>query len=96
MKSLSQIMNEWRAEGYAGEIAIDKNRTASIEGKKLDKSKLRIDKHERFEGDSNPSDMSILFAISEEGKKLGLIVDSYDPKVESETSAFLKGLEDVD
>lgn len=93
MESLSQIMNKWRGEGYSADIHVDKHYNAVVDGKELDKSKLQIDKQKRFEGESNPSDMSILFAISQEGKKLGLIVDTFNPKEESDTSVFLKDVQ---
>lgn len=92
MESLSQVMNVWRDEGYNNEISIDDNQNAYVQGEKINPEELKIDKKERFEGQTNPSDMSILFAVSHKGKKLGLIVDSYSPKEETVTSKFLQSV----
>lgn len=93
MESLSQVMNKWREEGYDKQITFDESGNPSVEGKNLSKADVSIDKTERFEGNSNPSDMSILYAVSHEGEKLGIIVDNYDPKAESKVGLFLRDVQ---
>jgi len=90
METLSQIMNEWRKEGYTHDISVDDNLNATVNQKKYPPEELQLDKKKRFEGDTNPADMSILFAVSHKNDKLGLIVDSFNPKEETSTSKFLK------
>lgn len=85
-ETLSQVMNRLTTEGYKGNIPI-----ADIT--RLDPSQWIIDDIQRFEGNTNPSDNSILYAISrKDGTQKTLLINAYGMDSESEISHFVKKL----
>jgi hypothetical protein len=73
--TLTGLLNELHKEGYVEDFNLQPN---CLE-RGIDPAKdFKIDKVFRFEGDSNPSDSSILYAISSESKQLkGVLVNAY-------------------
>lgn len=49
----------------------------------------------RFEGESNPDDNSILYAIETSGGEQGTIVDSYGSNNDTVITDFIKAVEDI-
>ncbi|WP_394906199.1 phosphoribosylpyrophosphate synthetase [uncultured Mesonia sp.] len=77
-KTLSQAMNQLKEKGYTYDFnLLDEH----IENKKDKESykpnEFEIDKVYRFEGMSNPSDNSILYAITTKNGKKELLTDAY-------------------
>lgn len=76
--TLSQGIEALKARGYT----LDFNLTAKhLECRELDANyapdEFEIEEFHRFEGISNPDDMSILYAISTKSGKKGTLVDAY-------------------
>jgi hypothetical protein len=70
MPTLSETMNELRKEGYTEDFNLQQNCLECRNGEfKVFADEFKVDKFFRFEGASNPSDSSILYAISS-GKKM--------------------------
>lgn len=80
--TLSKAVDDLCAKGYTDELEL------GVEGlfngdRQLDPTKFTIDSFHRFEGPSDPGDMSIVYAISSEALGLkGLLVGSYGPEAE--------------
>lgn len=91
--TLREELEAYSKKGYTADIVVKNEQEAQVEGRELNPSDLKIDEHQRFEGKTNPSDMSIIYAVSEKGKKLGVIVDSFNPKEETKESLFVKRLD---
>lgn len=76
--TLSQATDALQKKGYTLNFNLKPD---SIECKELDKkydpSSFHIDEYHRFEGMTNPGDMSILFAVSTVDGKKGTLVDAY-------------------
>lgn len=53
---------------------------------------FRIDEYYRFEGDSNPDDSSIIFAITSDAGYHGTLVDAYGTYAESVTPEMAEKL----
>lgn len=71
-------MEGLRNEGYATEFEVKEDRLKaddSDEGYKPDD--VVIKHHYRFEGESNPSDMSILYAVKTSDGTKGMVVNAY-------------------
>ena len=51
---------------------------------------LMIEKTERYEGDSNPDDMSIIYAITSESGTKGILLDAYGTYANPQISEFIK------
>src|SRR6187551_492108 len=49
----------------------------------------------RFEGNSDPADNSILYAIETSDGERGTLVDAFGPYADSKVSAFMQQVEDV-
>lgn len=77
--TLSETMNELRKEGYVEDFNLQRNCLECRNGQfKVFAEEFKVDKFYRFEGESNPSDSSILYAISSDKHKLkGLLVNAY-------------------
>ena len=77
-KTLSQKINELKEKGYTLDFNLDEDKITDLSGKKSYMPKeFNVDKYHRFEGMSNPSDNSILYAITTSDGKKGVLVDGY-------------------
>jgi hypothetical protein len=77
--TLSGTMNNLRNEGYVEDFNLKHNCLECGESKfQIFSDDFKVDKFFRFEGESNPSDNAILYAISSEKHHLkGLLVNGY-------------------
>jgi hypothetical protein len=93
--TLSETMNELRKEGYVEDFNLQQNCLECRNGQfKVFANEFKIDKFYRFEGESNPSDQSILYAISSDRHQLkGLLVNAYGIYSEPVTDEMLQALE---
>ena len=93
--TLSGTMNELRKEGYVEDFNLQQNCLECRNGQfKVFADEFKIDKYFRFEGESNPSDSSILYAISSDKHNLkGVLVNAYGIYSEPVTDELLKKLE---
>jgi hypothetical protein len=78
-ETLSQGMNGLKEEGYTLDFDLQKDGIYSRERDlKLGPHEFTIDEFYRFEGMTNPSDSSILYAISSKSDGVkGTLVDAY-------------------
>jgi len=76
--TLTEAITVKQAEGYVFDFNLS---NAKLDCKTLNKtfkaSEFNVDAFYRFEGDSNPDDSSILYAIRTESGVKGLLVDAY-------------------
>src|SRR5688500_18310370 len=93
--TLSQTMNDLRKEGYVEDFNLQQNCLECRNGQfKVFADEFKIDKYFRFEGDSNPFDSAILYAISSKKHGLkGVLVNAYGIYSEPVTDELLKKLE---
>ncbi len=76
--TLSQAMNVLSSEGYTEDFKAEENFIKALYSKKeYLPENLKIDNFFRFEGMTDPSDQSELFAISTNDGKKGTLVMSY-------------------
>lgn len=92
--TLSQTMNDLRKEGYVEDFNLQQNCLECRNGQfKVFADEFRIDKFYRFEGSSNPSDSSILYAISSDKHNLkGVLVNAYGIYSDTVTDEMLQKL----
>jgi len=93
--TLTGTMNDLRKEGYTEDFNLQQNCLECRNGEfKVFADEFIVDKYFRFEGDSNPSDSAILYAISSQSKNLkGLLVNAYGIYSEPVTDEMLEKLE---
>jgi hypothetical protein len=53
---------------------------------------LAIVEHHRFEGASDPEDMSVVYAIESDDGVRGIVVDAFGVYADPALAAFLKGI----
>ena len=93
--TLSQTIDALRKEGYTEDFNLQQNCLECRNGQfKLFADEFGVDKYYRFEGDSNPSDASILYAISSDKNEMkGLLVNGYGIYSDPITDELLEKLE---
>jgi hypothetical protein len=93
--TLSQTMNELRKEGYVEDFNLQQSCLECRNGQfKVFADEFMIDKYFRFEGQSNPSDQAILYAISSDKHNLkGVLVNGYGIYSEPLTDEMLEKLD---
>lgn len=88
-ETLVDALNDLNKRGYTANLSLDGNtiddKSADIQ---MDAKDFEIDEFYRFEGASNPSDMSILYAISSSKYNLkGALVNAYGTYADDSDSA---------
>ena len=93
--TLSETISELRKEGYVEDFNLQQNCLECRNGQfKVFADEFKIDKYYRFEGQSNPSDQSILYAISSDQQQLkGVLVNGYGIYSETMTDEMLQKLD---
>jgi len=91
--TLTEAINIKQSEGYTFDFNLS---NAALDCKKLnrtfDSTEFNVDSFYRFEGDSNPDDSSILYAISTEYGIKGLLVDAYGAYSDNLNAAMIQKL----
>lgn len=93
--TLLETMNELRKEGYTEDFNLQQNCIECRNGQfKLFTDEFKVDNYFCFEGESNPSDAAILYAISSDVHELkGVLVNGYGIYSEAITDEMLQKLE---
>ena len=93
--TLSETMNELRKQGYTEDFNLKQNCLECRNGAfQVFADEFKVDNYYRFEGESNPSDAAILYAISSDRYGLkGVLVNAYGIYSEPVTDEMLQKLE---
>ncbi|WP_118193571.1 hypothetical protein [Albibacterium indicum] len=96
MTPLSLVMNRLNEKGYGNEFKIGRD-GAYLEGnsKRYNPDELTIVKTYRFEGDSDPADMAVLYAIESGDGKTGMILNAYGTYSDQDQEFYDKFILDV-
>lgn len=98
MNTLSEVMNKLKGDGYTDDFEIENDLLVGKgNDKKYKSDELTIKKTYRFEGDSDPGDMSILYAIETNDGHKGTYVDAFGTYGDqgTHTAEFLKHIKTV-
>ena len=92
--TLSTAITALKEQGYTIDFNLEKNGIICSEGKhKLSASEFEIDKSFRFDVNEDPSDQSVLYAVSSHDHKLkGLVVNGYGIYSDPVTNELLEKL----
>lgn len=77
MRTLSQVMEKLRLKRQDNEFRVEEGAFVTGNGKRYQPEDLTIVKTYRFEGESDPSDSSILYLIEANDRLIGYSVDAY-------------------
>ena len=92
MTDLEKCVKRLEEKGYTNQFRVEKKMLQSLTDKKKKyKSKdVKAVNFYRFEGVSNPDDMSILYAIETTDGEKGTLVDAYGVYSDDDTGAFMQ------
>ncbi len=78
MTTISEVINDLREKGYIEDFELSEDGFVHKgNNNKYQPENLTINKSYRFEGNSNPDDMSVLFALESDDGTKGIFVDAY-------------------
>jgi len=95
MTGMQKCLDKLEEQGYTDQFKVEKKYLQSLtDAKKKYKAKeINAVNFFRFEGDSDPDDMSILYAIETTDGRKGTLIDAYGNYSDDDTGAFMQ---DVD
>lgn len=97
MTTMVGCMNKLHADGYTENfVAKEKGLEAPTSNKIYTPQNVKIVSFYRFEGDSDPGDNAIIYAIETNDAVKGILVDSYGgPYANRKVSQFITEVEDI-
>jgi hypothetical protein len=94
MTDMDKCLHKLEAEGFTDQYRVEKGKLHDLTNKKKYKPKdVKAVNFYRFEGISNPDDMSILYAIETSDGRKGTLVDAYGFYSDDETGEFMNQIE---
>jgi len=89
-ETLIEALDALKKRGFSDSFTVRQNRIRSQEtGKTIRPEDVTIVEHHRFEGETDPSDMSVVYAVQCADGKRGTIIDAYGTYANSLLSDFL-------
>ncbi len=92
--TLSEAVNDLQRRGYTDDLALAEHcLVCDARGLSLDPAEFEIDEFHRFEGNSDPEDQSIVYAISSKHHHVrGILVNAYGMDASALTQAMVAKL----
>jgi hypothetical protein len=93
--TLSETIDGLKKDGYTLDFNVSQDAiVCPLTDEKLSPQDFRIDKVYRFEGDTNPDDQSVLYAISsQKSDRKGVLVNGYGISADLATDELIKKLQ---
>ncbi|MEO6722590.1 MAG: hypothetical protein ABIN67_19625 [Ferruginibacter sp.] len=96
LKSLNECLDKMVSEGFTENFTVDDNRLKALSsGKEYGPGDVHIKNFFRFEGQSDPDDNSIMYAIETTDGTKGTIVDAYGAYADPDISPFIIEVEKI-
>jgi len=91
MITLSQVMVELKNKHSAKDFAFENRKIVCKEtNESFDPGDLILEKAYRFEGDSSPDDMSVLYHLSSARGTNGMLIDAFGTYSNAKIAEFIK------
>lgn len=96
-RSLVNVEKKLNSDGFTADFVVSDGMMHTMENDKktYTPEDVTIVDFYRFEGESNPGDMTILYAIEAGDGVKGTISSAYGPYADTDTDDFLKKVEDL-
>ncbi|WP_439882677.1 hypothetical protein ACSX1A_05795 [Pontibacter sp. MBLB2868] len=97
MTSLLTVLNELKKEGYTVDFRLtDEGKICTNDGSEcFTPDEVQIVNFYRFEGESNPDDMSILYVLRSKSGIKGTVSDAYGTYSDEALEKFMKNVKDL-
>lgn len=93
-ETLSQAMSRLRGEGFRRELRAHEGQLEDDDGERFDPESLQVAEVVRFEGESDPGDEAILFALRHPERGFGgLYAVSYGPQLAPDDAELVRRLD---
>lgn len=93
MDTLIEGIEYLRTNGFPLDFLVDKNGLYERgSDERFTADQIRIIVHKRFEGKSDPMDMSVLYGLEIPGNRRGTLVNSYGPYADALISDFIQDI----
>ena len=90
-KTMADAIQDLKQRGFTANFEFLNNSFRTIDGgKTFSPDQLTIVEHHRFEGVSDPDDLSVLYAIEAQDGTRGAVADAFGPYANPDLGAFLK------
>jgi hypothetical protein len=97
MKTLSSCVNQLTQKGYDAQFKVDEKGLTSLSTERVyHPNEVKIVSFYRFEGESDPADNSILYAIETCDGEKGTLTDAYGMYADTFVSGFIEEVEGID
>ena len=97
MTPLSLVIPQVREKGYVNDFEVIETGMLSRQTGEIFKPEdLIIDRVYRFEGNSNPDDMAVLYGITAHSGTKGIVIDAYGTYENAELGNFLRHVEVIE
>ncbi len=97
MKTLSSCINSLSAVGYTAQFKAIKEGLKSLTTYKVyHPDEIKITNFYRFEGESDPSDSCIMYAIETHTGEKGTLIDAYGAYNDTHISAFINEVQEME
>ena len=98
MTTVSEVLNKLKDDGYTVDFNLNDNCLVSTENSlQIHPDEFVVDKHYRFEGQSDPGDEAIVYAISSTKHNVkGTLVNDYGISSDSMTHEMVAALTDIE
>ena len=96
MKTLSSCTRKLSSEGYTTQFKASKDGLESLDSHTVfSPDEVKIVNFYRFEGESDPSDNAILYAVETNTGEKGTLTDAYGVYTDLKVSEFVKKVEEI-
>lgn len=95
MNTMSDCTNNLTKQGYTENFQVISDRLKALsDGTLYIVSDVVISNFYRFEGQSDPSDNSIIYTIETPDEKKGMLIDAYGSQADAALSDFIRQVEE--
>ena len=96
MDSLVTVLSKIEKLGFHSQFEVDGKYLVSLKtNKHFLPEEVKIMHFYRFEGESDPDDNSIMYAIDANGMEKGTLVDGYGTTADPQTANFIRKVENI-
>jgi len=96
MKTLVTTLNKLVQEGFTEDFKASEMGLLSLQGEhKYSPEEVHVVDFFRFEGESDPADNAIVYAIETNDGTKGTLTDAFGPYADASVTKFMKQVEDI-